>query len=201
MTISTASVFTDTKQGHLRIPGEAGIWLFIFGDLIMFSLFFGTFLFYRADDPALYNASQETLSETFGVFNTALMLSSSWFVAMAVSAARKNMIKAPLILFSLAFLCGAGFGVVKFLEYGEKIGNGITLVTNDFYMYYFLFTGIHCLHVLVGMGVLAFLIFYCKARKGVYTGHDLRNIESGGCFWHVVDLLWIVLFALLYLVK
>jgi len=200
MNMSLTSAYLDNKHEQ-RLPGEAGIWVFIFGDLLVFSLFFGTFLFYRAEDVALFTESQATLSETFGVFNTALMLSSSWFVAMGVNAVRKNWVKVPMILFGLAFLCGAGFGVVKVFEYSEKISHGITLNTNDFYMYYYLFTGIHMLHVLIGMGVLAFLAFYCKAQKGVYADKDIRNIESGGCFWHVVDLLWIVLFALLYMVK
>ena len=201
MNVSLTQTLTDTRQGHLRLPGEAGIWVFIFGDLLVFSLFFATFLFYRADDVALFNQSQATLSETFGVFNTALMLSSSWFVAMGVSAARRQMKRAPSVLFLLGVLCGAGFGVVKVFEYGDKISNGITLNTNDFYMYYYLFTGIHMLHVIIGMGVLLFLAVYCKARNGVFADKEMRNIESGGCFWHVVDLLWIVLFALLYMVK
>ncbi|MFA5632224.1 MAG: cytochrome c oxidase subunit 3 family protein [Porticoccaceae bacterium] len=184
-----------------RIPGEGGVWLFIFGDLLVFSLFFATFLFYRAENAALFDQSQAALNETYGVFNTALMLSSSWFVAMGISAVRRNSVRIPVALFSLAFLCGAGFGVVKFLEYGEKISQGINLTSNDFYMFYFLFTGIHFIHVLIGMGVLVFMIHYCRARPQGYSANDVRNMESGGCFWHVVDLLWIVLFALLYLVK
>ncbi|WP_176599252.1 cytochrome c oxidase subunit 3 family protein [Sphingobium sp. 15-1] len=198
------SAFHSLKRNnhsHLRLPGEPGIWVFIFGDLLIFSLFFGTFLFYRAEDVAQFTSSQAMLSKSFGVFNTALMLSSSWFVAMGVNAVKENRVKVPTALFSLAFLCGAGFGVVKVFEYSEKISLGITLNTTEFYMYYYMFTGIHMVHVIIGMGVLAFLAFSCNARKGVYAEKDIRNIESGACFWHVVDLLWIVLFPILYMVK
>ena len=127
------------------------------------------------------------------------MLTSSWFVATALQAARRNRGKLAPICFMLAILCCVCFGVVKVLEYGEKIRIGITLTTNDFYMYYYMFTGIHFLHALIGSGVLAYLARISWA--GDCDAKTLRNLESGGSFWHLVDLLWIVLFALFYLVK
>lgn len=187
------------SRAERHMPGEEGIWIFIFGDMMVFSLFFVTYLFYRGQNVELFNASQTHLSQTFGVLNTFFMLSSSWFVAMAVQGARRNLGKATPVCFGLAFLCGLGFGIVKVFEYVEKIRAGITLNTNDFYMYYYMFTGIHFMHVLIGMGVLAFMARYSWA--GGYDANKIKNLESGGSFWHVVDLLWIVLFALLYLVK
>lgn len=184
-----------------HMPGEAGIWAFIVGDLLIFSLLFATFLFYRSEDVAVFTESQAALDERLGVLNTVLMLTSSLFVAMAVAAVRERRKALPSLLLLGAFACGAGFGVVKVFEYGAKIRHGITVETNDFFMFYFVMTGIHMLHVVIGMGVLLFLASYCKARGGVYGDADVRNIESGSCFWHVVDLLWIVLFALLYLVR
>jgi len=104
--------------------------------------------------------------------------------------------------------CGLGFAAVKIIEYREKITAGITLTTNDFYMYYYIFTGLHFLHVLIGMGVLVFLWFKARAavqRKGELSDGDnekeMMLIESGASYWHMVDLLWIVLFPLLYLMK
>lgn len=85
------------------------------------------------------------------------------------------------------------------MEYREKLANGITLTTNDFYMYYFVATGIHFLHLLIGLGVLAFVLDH--VRKAGAKGPSLALIEGGGCYWHMVDLLWIVLFPLLYLMK
>ncbi len=190
---STATV----RERHL--PGEVGIWVFVFGDMIMFSVLFTVFLYYRAQNVELFATSQTHLDQTLGMVNTFLMLSSSWFVAMAVQAARRNLGRATPILLNLALLCGAGFGVVKFVEYGAKIRAGITLTTNDFFMYYFVFTGIHFVHVLLGMLVLAALARYTSS--GVYDATKIRNLESGASFWHLVDLLWIILFALLYLIK
>jgi nitric oxide reductase NorE protein len=134
-----------------------------------------------------------------GAINTLLMLSSSWFVATAVQAARKNLARLTPLCFMMALACGVAFGVVKVLEYAEKIRAGITLNTNDFYMYYFVFTGIHFLHVLIGMGVLSVLAVYTRA--GRFDASSIRHLETGASFWHLVDLLWIVLFALLYLIK
>ncbi|UCV23673.1 cytochrome c oxidase subunit 3 family protein [Ferribacterium limneticum] len=195
----TTQTIHTTCTNDRHVPGEAGIWVFIFGDMMVFSLFFITFLFYRAQNVPLFVESQTHLSQTFGALNTFFMLSSSWFVALAVHGARKNMGKVTPIGFVLAFFCGLGFAAVKFFEYGEKIRAGITLNTNDFFMYYYMFTGIHFVHVMIGMGVLVFMARYSWA--GGYDEKKIWNLESGASFWHLVDLLWIVLFALLYLIK
>lgn len=195
---ATATLHT-APQPSRHMPGEEGIWLFILGDMLVFSLFFGTFLYYRGQNVPLFTASQAHLNQAFGALNTFFMLSSSWFVALAVRAARRGMGKVTPVCFLLALLCGCGFGVVKFFEYGEKIRAGITLNTNDFFMYYYMFTGIHFMHVLIGMGVLTFMVRH--SWSGRLDATRIRNLESGASFWHVVDLLWIVLFALLYLVK
>ena len=195
--MSPATSQTIGKMRHL--PGEAGIWLFIFGDMMVFSLFFVTFMYNRGHNIALFSESQTHLSQFMGAFNTFYMLSSSWFVAMGVRAARKSLRKTSTTLFSLGALCCVGFGINKVIEYGDKIRHGITLNTNDFFMYYYMFTGIHMMHVFIGMGVLIFAARYSWA--GNYNANKIRNLESSASFWHVVDLLWIVLFALLYLVK
>jgi nitric oxide reductase NorE protein len=188
------------SAGQIRhLPGEPGIWIVICGDLMLFSIMFIVFLFYRRDDPALFQASQSQLNQSFGLINTFFMLTSSWFVAMAVEAARTQRIKATVVLFRLGFACGLGFAIVKIAEYAQKIRAGIVINTNDFYMYYYVFTGIHFLHVLIGMGVLAFMAHY--ATKGDFAPSTIGHFESGACFWHLVDLLWIALFALLYLLK
>jgi nitric oxide reductase NorE protein len=102
-------------------------------------------------------------------------------------------------MFRLAFACGVGFSVVKVIEYAQKIRAGIVINSNDFYMYYYIFTGIHFLHVLIGLGVLAFMAAY--ASDGKFSPIKVGHMESGASFWHVVDLLWIALFALLYLLR
>jgi nitric oxide reductase NorE protein len=182
-----------------HLPGEAGVWVFILGDMLIFAVFFLVFAWYRSHDVPMFNHSQATLNQACGAFNTFLMLTSSWFVALAVQAARCDFGKVSARFFALAFLCGLGFVVVKFFEYSEKIQAGITLTSNDFYMYYYVFTGIHLMHVLIGMGVLAFL--WSASRPGSFDTRTIGNLESGASFWHLVDILWIILFALLYLVK
>lgn len=182
-----------------RMPGEPGIWVFIFGDMLVFSVFFMVFLHARSQNLPLFQDAQPHLNQVFGAINTFLMLTSSWFVASAVHAARHNLGKAVSRCFIGGFLCGALFVVSKFFEYREKLQIGITINTNEFFMYYFVFTAIHLLHVLIGMGVLAFMASYAWSQN--FDDAKIRNLESGASFWHVVDLLWIVLFALLYLIK
>lgn len=197
--MSTSAIDTSGKPAR-HLPGEAGIWLFIFGDMMVFSLFFIVFIYSRGNNIELYNSSQAHLSQFMGAFNTFYMLTSSVFVVSAIRAARKNMGKVTSYLFIGAWLCGFGFVVNKYFEYGEKIRAGITLNSSgDFFMYYYMFTGIHLMHVLIGMGVLAWTARYSWSEG--FDERKMRNLESAGSFWHVVDLLWIVLFALLYLVK
>jgi nitric oxide reductase NorE protein len=160
---------------------------------------FGVFLFYRRSDLALFQSSQALLNQTFGLINTFFMLTSSWFVAKAVQAARFHRGRETAIMFRLALACGLGFSVVKFAEYAQKIRAGIVINSNDFFVYYYMFTGIHFLHVLIGMGVLAFMAHY--ASDGQFSDIKIGHIESGATFWHLVDLLWIALFALLYLLR
>ncbi len=184
---------------HGHIPGEAGIWLFIFGDMMVFTVFFLIFLYYRGEDAALFIQSQRYLSQPLGVLNTLLMLTSSWFVASGIRAARFDKGRQAATGFILAFLCGFSFGIIKFIEYSSKFHAGITLNTNNFFMCYYMFTGIHFVHVLLGMVLLSFMGRYSWASSN--TSQKISFLEIGASFWHLVDLLWIVLFALLYLVK
>jgi len=180
-----------------HVPGEPGVWVLLFGDMLIFSVFFVTYAVHRGDNVDLYRQSQSHLNQVFGILNTFLMLSSSWCVANAVEMARMERTASSARLFRLGLLCGLCFVVVKCFEYGEKVRYGITPSTNEFFMYYYLFTGIHLMHVVVGMAVVGILSSY--VQKGVIDARRLRNIESGASFWHVVDLLWIVLFALFYI--
>ena len=182
-----------------HLPGEVGVWVFILGDMMVFALFFVTFIYYRAQDVELFVASQAMLDQNRGALNTLLLLASSWFVVLGVHALHQHLNRLAPRLFGLALLCGLGFVVVKFFEYREKLRHGVTPATNDFFMYYFIFSGIHLLHVLIGIGVLAFMVRHL--RKHAATAPNMVLIESGASYWHLVDLLWIVLFPLFYLIK
>lgn len=193
---TSPAIEAEKPRGHM--PGEEGVWLLISGDLILFSLLFAVFLVMRGEQHEVFEQGRALLNQNWGLLNTLLMLTSSWFVAIAVQAARRQLVNVTIRCFGAALACGLGFAVVKFFEYSEKLGAGLTITSNDFFMLYFIYTGIHLLHVFIGMGVLITLIVY--SRSGGFVPNKLRNLESGASFWHLVDLLWIVLFALLYLV-
>ncbi len=180
------------------MPGEEGLWVLIFGDLFVFSLFFLTFLYYRGTEPAVFVTSQLTLDRQFGLINTFLLLTSSLFVASATRRIRAGL-RGARPLFIAAMICGFGFVIIKFFEYGAKFHAGIGFATNDFYMLYFAFTGIHLVHVMIGLVVLGCLLSLTAKPNAGTTG--LVWIESGAIFWHLVDLLWVVLFALFYLLR
>jgi nitric oxide reductase NorE protein len=187
----------DTAEVKKHIPGEEGIWVFVLGDMMVFALFFCIFTFYRSQNIALYELSRQQLNMTYGVINTLLLLASSWFVVTAVTAFRKGHVKLTTNLLAMAFICGLGFSSIKILEYSEKISHGITVQTNEFFMFYFVFTGIHFLHVLIGMSVLTY--FYLRISKGGLTATTITSLEGAATYWHMVDLLWIALFPLLYM--
>ena len=182
-----------------RIPGEAGIWVLILGEMSVFGLLFATFLFYRSKAAAQFAASQALLDRNIGMANTLLLLTSSWFVAGAIQALRRDLTTIGRGCLAAAFACGAVFVSLKAIEYSEKFSAGITIAGDDFFMYYFVLTGIHLLHVLIGLGVLAFAAMI--SVRGVANTGRMRVIEGGAAFWHMVDLLWIVLFPLLYFLR
>jgi nitric oxide reductase NorE protein len=190
----------QTAAARPHLPGEPGLWIFILGDMLVFGLMFCTYLFYRADAPDLYARSQQLLNRPIGMVNTLVLLTSSWFIAAAVQDAQKRK-RSQLIAWKLGagWCCGLLFLILKSVEYAEKFHAGINVTTNDFFMFYFVLTGVHFLHVLAGLAVMGyFWRRYINDRDGLVAPH---NLESGAVFWHLIDLLWIVLFPLLYLVR
>jgi nitric oxide reductase NorE protein len=181
-----------------HLPGEEGTWVFILGDMTVFGLIFCVYLYYRAQDPALFNRSQELLHQGYGAINTLLLLTSSLCVVTAVRALRHGYRNLAPKLIVVAFVCGLGFCFMKYIEWGDKLSHGIKPATNDFWMYYYVLTGLHFFHLLIGMAVLAAI--WTLSRKPALSERQVGYFEGGACFWHMVDLLWIVLFALLYLV-
>ncbi|HSV41507.1 MAG TPA: cytochrome c oxidase subunit 3, partial [Nocardioidaceae bacterium] len=193
---------TDTKKprfpGH--IPGEVGIYIFILGDMLLYAWLFGSFMWYRKDDVELFNASADTLHITFGMVNTLLLLTASLFVYWGIRAVRERIVPhlAPRF-FLVAIACALGFLVNKYFEYSELIADGHGPQDNTFYTFYFVLTGIHATHLLGGTAILVFL--YKCSKRDEQSANDIRAMEGGASFWHVVDLLWIILFALLFLVR
>lgn len=192
----------SVKQTYL--PGELGVWMFVFGDLLVFSLLFGSYAWERSLQHSLFVSSQTELSQVFGVINTLLLLSGSLFVVLALHAARSGGIATVNKLLLAAIFTGIAFFINKLFEYTDKVSNGFTLLTNDFFMFYYMLTGIHLLHVVVATGVLVFLWRRLKKiplNPVPERKEFIKHLESGGIVWHMVDLLWIALFPLLYLIK
>jgi nitric oxide reductase NorE protein len=171
----------------------------ILGDMAIFALFFCAFLQARGVEPDIFRASQAQLNPAIAFLNTIILLTSSWAVVTALQAVRRNQLRDAQRLLILALICGAGFIGLKGLEYAEKIGHGIGPATNSFFMYFFVVTGLHLCHVVVGMTVLSFALR--RAGRGAYTPGDVRTFESGAAYWHMVDLLWVVIVPLFYLVR
>lgn len=182
---------------RVHVPGELGIWVFVLGDMTMFAAFFGCFIHDRAGRAVMFDESQARLHIGFGAINTCLLLTGSLFVVWAVEATRRDSLPEARRWLGLAFACASVFGLDKVLEYGEKLADGITPATNLYFMYFFMFTGLHAVHLIIGMIVLARLRKLCG--QPVLTPANRRTIEVGASYWHLVDLLWVVLFALLYL--
>lgn len=185
------------QQGH--IPGEPGIWILIFGDLTVFASLFAMYLTYRRQDPVLFAESQNVLNRDFGAINTLLLLTSSILVVMAIRAIREGIPRIPTAFLAGALGCGLGFCISKAIEYQHILSHHYTPATNSFFMCYFVLTGLHLAHVIVGMAVLAGLLIL--SRRPRLSSRQFGYAEAGGCFWHMVDALWLVLFPLLYLVR
>lgn len=189
----------DTGTPHRRLPGDLAIWFFILAEMLAFAVFFAAYAFARASHVEEFNQYQQTLDLNAGAVNTVLLITGSWFVALAVQAAHRDDTPAISRNLLLGWLCGAGFLIVKCFEYAAKFGAGISLSTNTFYMFYISLTFFHFMHVILGMVILT--VLWKQSRRGVYGSHEANGLESGAAYWHMVDLLWIVLFPLVYVMR
>jgi nitric oxide reductase NorE protein len=174
-----------------------GVWVFIGADSVLFGILFANFMKDRLAQPALFDASHRTLNFNLGGLDTLILLTSSWLVALAVQAVKRDQLdQAPKFVLG-GVLTGLMFVASKSTEYAEKFVAGITPATDPFFMWYFTLTGIHLAHVLFGTCLLVYV--WTKARARTYTSSNRTVLECVASFWHLVDLLWIVLFPLLYL--
>lgn len=180
-------------------PGDLAIWVFILAELLVFGVFFAAYAFMRARNVELFNTYQATLDIQAGAINTVLLITGSWFVADAVARIKRNDVTGASRGTLLGILCGIGFVAVKCFEYAEKIGEGISLSTNTFYMFYLSLTFFHFMHVILGLVILAAI--WLKARRGGYSAADHHGMETGAAYWHMVDLVWIILFPLVYVMR
>lgn len=216
--MSSSSSVSQHKVGHhFRSATEEfdsaklGMWLFLATEVLLFGGLFCAYLVFRSMHPAAFTEGSHALNWKMGGFNTLVLITSSFTMAWAVRLAQlgDNKKLIPTILFTLA--CGAIFMVVKYFEYTHKIHMG-TLWAGSFtaqgftdprvpvfFGLYFLMTGLHGLHVIIGMSLMVWLLV--KAVRGHFSPEYFTPVEMVGLYWHLVDLIWIFLFPLFYLVS
>jgi nitric oxide reductase NorE protein len=180
------------------LPGDFAIWIFIFAELVVFGILFAAFAFARGAHVELFNASQLTLNRAYGFANTLILVTSSYFVARATQSIKAGRSMACGQWLTSALGAGGVFLVLKLAEFHQDFAQGITLSTNLFYMFYLCLTFFHFMHVVMGMVILAVVTY--KAYAGRYSAANHTGVETGGSYWHMVDLVWIILFALVYVI-
>ncbi len=190
------------------LADKFGMWLFIFTELLLFGMLFVVYAVYRSMHPEAFRIAGEELDVAMGTINTVILLISSATVAMSITAIQKGDKKRCLQLLSITLLIAVIFMVNKYFEWGAKfeygfypgsdvlaeLGHGTIL----FFGLYFFMTGIHALHILIGIGLFIYVMLQVKNNKIHQT--DYIWLENTGLYWHLVDLIWIFLFPLFYLI-
>jgi nitric oxide reductase NorE protein len=167
------------------------IWVLIFSELAAFGLFLGAFAVARAVSPAVFASGQATLDARLAGLNTIVLVTSGWAAARGTAASRAGQPRSSRHWLLLAMGLGAAFVTIKLAEYAKEIASGTDLETSPFFTLYFLLTGFHLLHVCLGIVILAVV-----CRRATPLG-----VETGTAFWHMVDLVWVVMFPIIYLVR
>jgi cytochrome c oxidase subunit 3 len=201
---------TATHAEHFdATASKIGMWLFIFTELLLFGGLFIVYSVIRFSHQAAFHLAAEELSVPMGAINTVLLLISSMTIAMSVSSVQFGNKKLTLFLISITILIGLVFLVNKYFEWSTKIehglypgspvlqgfGNGETL----FFGLYFFMTGLHALHIIAGVSILAWVLKRV-ADDNINAGHFV-HLENGALYWHLVDVIWIFLFPLFYLIS
>jgi nitric oxide reductase NorE protein len=191
---------TSTLKNEPKLlPGDLAIWFFIFMELLVFAIFFIIYSIKRIQNVEMFNEYQLTLNTEIGAINTLILITSSYFVIRAVHAIKADDVKGCIKWHYAAIGGGLAFLIFKSIEYNDKFSHGISLDTNDFYFFYLSLTMFHSLHVILGMVILAAVIF--KAKRGAYSAENHVGVETGASYWHMVDLVWIILFPLVYIIR
>jgi len=192
-----------------REASSLGMWVFLVTEVLFFGGMFTAYVVYRASFRHDFEGASNLLDIRLGAFNTAVLIMSSLTMALAVwaSAAGRRKLIIPFLLATI--LLGSVFLGVKFLEYKQKfehhevpgahfvVPEGLAKPSELFFSLYFCMTGLHALHMIIGIGLLSWLIL--KARRGEFTPQYNTPVDLVGLYWHFVDIVWIFLFPLLYL--
>jgi nitric oxide reductase NorE protein len=192
----------DNVTVGARRERASPLWIFITLDISSFGLFFIVFMAERLGNAALFDQSAQRLNVELGFLNACILITSSWLVAWANMVGRRGDFAQARRLLVWAMVVAAGFGAVKTFEYVEKFQAGVSVATNEFFTFYFALTGIHFVHYVVGM-ILLGVLAHGPSPYGppAETHANYRKwLDGGSLYWHMVDLLWIFIFSLLYLI-
>ena len=179
------------------VPGQPDMWVFVLFEALVFTAYFTVYVVSRTRNPGVFLESQAHLNVRVGIFNTLVLLASSWSVARCVQAARERSFRVALTNAFLTMLFGLVFLVSKVLEWAAEIGRGFTFTTDEFFSFYYFLTAIHFIHLLIGFVVLAVAVhqLWSPARRSQAV------IETCATYWHTIDFLWVLIFALLYVMR
>lgn len=186
-------------------PGDFAIWIVIYIELITFGLFFIGYAFSRRLNVDMFNSSQLLLDKNAGFIDTILLLTSSYFIVKAIQSIKDktltikkaNDIASRWLFFAIGL--GSLFLINKLLEFSNLFEHGINLSTNTFFMFYLLLTMFHFMHVCLGIVIL--IAIFKQTKLYSYTPNECSGLETGASYWHLIDLLWIVLFSLVYIIR
>ncbi len=182
------------------INSKLGIWLFLASEVMLFGGLFSAYVFLRMGAPAgAFHEWGQELNVPLATLNTLILISSSVTMVMSWASLKMNDFKKFKMYMGLTLLCSLGFLVIKYIEYTSKFHHGIFPSTNTFMAIYFTLTGLHGLHVIGGMIVNGYFIGPGSKMWSTEPKHFTNRIEVAGLYWHFVDLVWIFLFPVLYL--
>jgi len=186
-----------TERGEIErgifddLPGDLMIWVLIVSELLVFGAGLAAFLGVRLTDPAGFAAAQDHLHRASAGVNTVVLVTSGWLAALGARAVDAGRMTRSRALLTAAAALGAVFLGIKWAEYAGKAAEGIGVETSPFFTFYYLITGFHAAHVAAGIVVL--LLIAARARP--------REVEAGTAFWHMVDLVWVLVFPVIYLLR
>lgn len=179
------------------VPGQPDMWVFVLVEALIFASYFVIYMLHRVQDPALYLRSQERLNAGLGVTNTLILLVSSWFMARCVQSSRERRYDVAFRQVLFTMVLGLLFIGFKLIDWSRMVSEGLELSTNEFFSFYYFLTAIHVLHVLIGFVFL--IVAAYQLRSPLRRSQEI--VETCATYWHMVDFLWVMIFALLYVIR
>lgn len=195
--LETRTASRATAEPARFVPGQPDMWAFVLFEALVFTVYFAVYVVCRSRSPELFLRSQAHLDLRVGVFHTLVLLASSWSAARCVQASRERSFGAASTNAYLTLFFGSVFLVSKVLEWAREIGQGFTFTTDEFFSFYYFLTAIHFLHLLIGFVVLGIAVHQLSspARRSQVL------VETCATYWHTIDFLWVLIFALLYVMR